>query len=304
MKSIFVQIPAYRDFELNNTVNDAINKASGMTKISFGIHNCVLFEGETNVKTEEKYWVDIRYEESIAPKNIGLQNARYIANEMYDREDYYIQIDSHMRFLENWDIVLIDNLAFAKQVGIVKPLITMYPSAYNYTDENLNHINTEGYIATIKFTENPKQFKETLLPSQTATPIEEGCMYTPSVSGGFIFTTGDFAKIKPNRKIAFWGEEPLTAARAFTHGFSLIAPQQHVVSHLYASNQPFSKMRRHHAWADFPQEWEKLNDISLTEYKKIFTERVVGEGALGTVRTLEEYEEFSGLDFRTGSIAR
>ena len=303
--SIFIQIPSYRDFELNKTVASAVTNASGRIKLSFGIHNCILFDGEIDVKVDYPEWVTIHSATSIAPQNIGLQQARYIANEFYEGEAYYLQIDSHMRFVKNWDTTLIKGILNYQSMGLPKPLITQYPPSYIYEDDGgENHqYNEPFYQCGIWFGEHPQQFKDTLLPSQQAKVLSDDCGFIKSVSGGFIFTLGQFANVKPNPKIAFWGEEPLIAARAFTHGFDLVMPFAHNVCHLYHSQQTFSKVRRHHVWQDFPEVWSAMDSESKQEYKRIFSERVVGEGALGTARTLEDYEEFSGLNFRTGEIA-
>lgn len=303
MKSIFIQIPAYRDFELNKTVQNMVENASGFIKLSFGIHNCVFFPGETHVDKDYPFWVNIKYQESVAPRNIGLQKARHIANEFYDGEDYYLQIDSHMRFEKNWDAILIIDLEKIKNLGVHKPLITMYPASYEYGYSNEEKIlRNSNYLTEISFSEDVDKFKNTLIPTQTATVAREKCLFTPSVSGGFIFTSGDFSKVKPNKKIAFWGEEPLIAARAFTHGFTMVVPSESVASHLYVSGKSFQKTRRHHAWSDFPEEWGALEKESTAEYRRILTDRVIGEEALGTERTLEEYEDFSGLNFRNGVV--
>ena len=304
MSSIFIQIPSYRDFELNKTIADAVNKASGTNFLSFGVHNCVLFDDEIEVKNDYPNWVEIKLETSIAPKNIGLQQSRYIANEFYDGEEYYLQIDSHMRFAKNWDTALIDGISKYQEMGISKPLITQYPPAYSYLDDGTEAIKKYEafYQCGISFEENIEQFKNTLIPTQTAKISSATCGFIRSVSGGSIFTLGEFSQIKPNPKIAFWGEEPLIAARAFTHGFDLVMPFSHAVFHLYHSQQPFAKVRRHHVWADFPETWGELDVISKIEYKRIFTERIVGDGALGDVRLLEEYEQFCGLNFKDGTI--
>jgi len=305
VSSIFIQIPSYRDFELNKTIASAINNASGLNKLSFGIHNCILFDGEIEVKTDYPEWVTINSVTSIAPQNIGLQQARYIANEFYNGEDYYYQVDSHMRFVKDWDTTLIDGIIKYQNMGLLKPLITQYPPAYTYEDDGTekHHYVEPFYQCGIWFGENTQQFKETLIPTQTVKVISDNCGFIKSVSGGNIFTVGEFSKIKPNPKIAFWGEEPLIAARAFTHGFDLVMPFAHNVCHLYHSQQTFAKARRHHVWQDFPEIWGVMDTESKHEYKRIFTERIVGEGALGTERTLDDYEEFSGLDFSNGTIS-
>jgi hypothetical protein len=79
-------------------------------------------------------------------------------------------------------------------------------------------------------------------------------------------------------------------------------PFAHNVCHLYHSQQSFAKARRYHVWQDFPEIWGAMDTESKQEYKRIFSERIVWEGALGAERTLEEYEEFSGLNFRAGTI--
>ena len=305
MASIFIQVPSYRDFELNKTVASAVASASGINNLSFGIHNCILFDGEIEVKTDYPEWVAIHSATSIAPKNIGLQQARYIANEFYGGEDYYLQIDSHMRFVKDWDKTLIDGILEYQTMGLSKPLITQYPPSYTYEDDGTeNHqYNKPFYQCGIWFGENTQQFKDTLIPTQQAKVISDNCGFVKSVSGGMIFTLGEFANIKPNPKIACWGEEPLIAARAFTHGFELVMPFAHSVCHLYHSQQSFAKTRRHHVWKDFPEIWGVMDTESKQEYQRIFSERIVGEGALGAERNLEEYEEFSGLNFRAGTIS-
>jgi len=302
MSSIFIQIPSYRDFELNKTIASAVNNASSQNTLHFGIHQCLLFDSEIVINTNYPDWVKIDSVDSTAPENIGLQKSRYIANQFYNNEDYYFQIDAHMRFVKNWDLKAIAMMNWYIDIGITNPLITAYPSSYWYLDDGVSEHYTNYYPTKILFVQNLEQFKTTLIPLNTAYPTDKYCTYTYGVSGGCIFTFGSFAQIKPNIKIAFWGEEPLIAARAFTHGFNLVTVTEHLVSHLYTSDQPFNKTRRHHVWKDFPKIWDEMDVISKTEYRSIFTDRRIGDDALGTTRTLEQYEEFAGLNFKTGEI--
>lgn len=302
MSSIFIQIPSYRDFELNKTIASAVNNASSQNTLHFGIHQCLLFDSEIVINTNYPDWVKISFVDSIAPENIGLQKSRYIANEFYDNEDYYFQIDAHMRFVKNWDLKAIEMMNWYIDIGITNPLITAYPSSYWYLDDGVNEHHTDYYPTKIMFVQNLEQFKTTLIPLNTAYPTDKYCAYTYGVSGGCIFTFGSFAQIKPNIKIAFWGEEPLIAARAFTHGFNLVTATEHLVSHLYTSDQPFSKTRRHHVWRDFPKIWDEMDVISKAEYRSIFTDKRIGDDGLGTVRTLEEYEEFAGINFKDKKV--
>lgn len=311
MNSIFIQIPSYRDLELQKTIIDAVEQSSGKTYLHFGVHNCYMTDEEIQFDYPEFKNAKVSQVNSLAPQNIGLQLSRKIANNFYDGEDFYLQIDSHMRFIKNWDQHLIDLFLMYKYFGIKKPLITQYPSAYSY-DKNMKEKyvpsreakNNDYYPTRISFHENKLQFLNTRIPTQTAMSVNRYCAFTASVSGGFIFTEGSFNEITPNPKIAFWGEEPLIAARAFTNGFDLVVAHMDIVWHLYASGQDQKYVRRHHAWRDFPEIWPKLDADSKMEYFRIMTEREIGRYALGSERSLDDYEQFAGLDFRTGEVTQ
>lgn len=307
MVSIFVQIPAYRDFELPTTIQDAIDNASGNYRIVFGIHLCK--KPEDNISLDSlklKDFTEIRYVENIAPIGIGVQLSRYIANELYLDEDYYLQTDSHMKFQSNWDELAISDYTWYKNLGIANPLISMYPPNYSYLPDGSyvrDDIEISG-ITRVSFRENPMQFKSALLPSQLAVTAPVGCHYTASIAAGMIFTSGEYAKIKPNMKVAFWGEEILIAARAFTHGFDLVTARNPIVWHLYHSGQPFNLVKRHHAWQDWPELWKKFDLESKQEVYRILNTAAVGPEALGDRRTLDDFGIFSGLNFKTREITR
>jgi len=303
--SIFVQLPAYRDLELPETIKNAIEMSSGNNKIVFGVHNCTLEQDSisiSHVNTPEH--VEIRYIESIAPDNIGVQLSRYMANELYIDEDFYLQTDAHMRFQKNWDELAIQDYRWYENIGIAKPLITMYPPNYRYIENGsvILEDHFEQKNTRVSFKERIDSFELGFIPSQLAITTPPGCQYTSSVAGGMIFTDGSFAKIKPNKKVAFWGEEILIAARAFTHGFNIVTARNHLVWHLYHSGQPYHLARRHHAWADWPDLWPTLDKESRLEVKSIFELERIGEDALGSVRTLSEFGVFAGLDFKNKKV--
>ena len=305
MQSIFVQIPSYQDHELPKTILDCIANSSGEVNVNFGVHVCWLNHNDIYIPKEYPDWVKLNYQTSIAPSNIGVLMSRYIANEFYNGEDYYLQIDSHMKFKKNWDLELINLYNKYNNLGFNKPLITMYPSGYYY-DNGFDIVKgkTDG-VTTVGFTENLENFKNTYVPHQTACTTSPGCLYTASVSGGFIFTSGDFSKIKPNKKIAFWGEEILTAARAFTSGFDLLTSDKSYAWHLYYDHSKSKQLNgRSLVWVDFSGKWEELKNESQLELNRIFDNKIIGEGALGNVRTLEEYGVFAGLDFKNKQVTQ
>jgi len=293
MASIFVQIAAYRDFEVTPTILDAIKQSSGNHKINFGVHTVYLEESEINVPDLP----NVKHAESKAPDNIGLGIGRALAHQFYDGEDYYLQCDSHSRFIHSV-------LNYQIQ-GIHKPLLTMYPANYWYPSLDAKFVEKDvlssGQLRNISFHENPDQFRKTRIPLQTAMPIVDGSVFVKSVSGGSIFTVNGFQPF--NTDIAFYGEEIWLAARAYTHGFDIVVPDEQYMYHLYYNhNKPAEINKRKLLWADFPDQFNALDVISKDLIYKTLTEGTTGDMLLGTERTIAEYGIFAGLDFINGEI--
>lgn len=303
MASIFVQIAAYRDFEISPTILDAIKQSSGNHQINFGVHICYLEDNEVDILPLD----NVKYATSKAPENIGLGIGRALAHQFYNDEDYYLQCDSHTRFVQNWDEIVLNSALNYQIDGITKPLLTMYPANYWYPTVTSKFIETDFIpepplgLTNISFHENPDQFRQTRIPLQTAMPIEDGNKMVKSVSGGSIFTVGDFLPF--NTDIAFYGEEIWLAARAYTHGFDLLIPEKQYMYHLYYNhNKPAEINKRKILWTDFTTEFEELDKISKALIYNTLTEGTVGEMLLGTKRTIADYGTYAGLDFVNGEI--
>ena len=299
MTSVFVNISSYRDAELKPTILDIVQKSSGNHQINFGIHICYLDESEIDLPDIP----NIKYITSKVPENVGVGIGRYLAHQFYDNEDFYFQCDSHSRFVDGWDEILIHSLLDYKIQGISKPLLTMYPSNYWYTDETFTEIDADksdpSYRTNISFNEKPEEFKSLRIPSQLAVPCGDN-IFTKSVSAGSIFTVGPF--MAPNKDMAFWGEEIIIAARAYTHGYSLMVPSRQFMYHLYYNWNKPEINRRKLFWQDFPNEFEEMNKKTRELVYSILTEELIGDGLLGTERTLSDYELFTGLNFKTGEV--
>jgi hypothetical protein len=293
MASIFVQIASYHDFELPKTVYDAVKKSSGHHTICFGIHQVYKEDFQILIPKVPNF----RMSESQAPKDIGVGRARHLANKHYAGQDYYLQVDAHTRFYPGWDEALIDNIKKLQEQGVAKPLLTAYPSSYIYNDRLEEYSDWDRSVTSISFSEKPDQFASSLIPSQLAVQ-SEGLVKQTSVSAGFIFTLGEFAKLDVNQKIMFWGEEILIAARAFTHGFDLYIPDKQYIYHLYYDHTAvWQKNMRSHVWKDYPNEYSTKDAESKAEVYDILSTQRIGPEALGDERSLNDYGNWAGLDF-------
>jgi len=302
MASIFVQIATYRDKELTPTILNAIEKSSGKHDLNFGVHFVYLHASEINLPDIS----NIKYTTSRAPKNLGLGVGRALAHQFYNGEDYYLQIDSHSRFVDGWDEMLINSVLNYQIQGIKKPLLTMYPGNYWYKSLDSNEIGCDDLppekLTRISLKENTEQFKLTRNPTQTAVPPDfPEDKRVKTVSGGSIFTVGNFVSF--NKDIAFNGEEIFLAAKAFTNGYDILVPDEQYMYHLYYNHTVDPELnKRNILWKDFPEEFEVLDKISKDLIFKTFTEGTVGEYFLGTERTLEQFGEYAGLDFVNGEV--
>ncbi len=302
MASIFVQIAAYRDLEVTPTILDAIKQSSGNHTINFGVHTVYVDESEINVPDLP----NVKHAESKAPENIGLGIGRALAHQFYDGEDYYLQCDSHSRFIKGWDEVAIHSVLNYQIQGIHKPLLTMYPANYWYPSATAKYVEKDflqiGHLSNISFHENPDQFRATRIPLQTAMgPLKDENRFVKSVSGGSIFTVGGFLPF--NTDIAFYGEEIWLAARAYTHGYDMVVPDEQYMYHLYYNHdKPAEINKRKLLWSDYTDEFNALDKISKDLIFKTLTEGTTGEMLLGTDRTIADYGLFAGLDFVNGEI--
>ena len=146
-------------------------------------------------------------------------------------------------------------------------------------------------------------FKKYLIPNQRGYFQKPGCIYSQSVSGAFIFSSGTFSVIESTPNINFFNEEPIISVRAFTHGFDIVSAQKHVVYHMPSFRNTAKLATRRTANEDFPDVWEhQVDNNSKQLFADMLIKREKGRFALGEERSLEEWQEFSGLNYETREI--
>lgn len=295
-KSIFIQITSYHDYELIKTIKDAINKSSGQTELVFGVHS-IFYEDNSWIEPVKQIF-NVKLVESKAPENLGMGLGRLIADELYSGEDYYFQVDAHSRFDLNWDLLLINDINIHKSNGFKKPLITQYPKPYWY-EGDIEKVREYKDSVTQFYWKSKAGFKNNRTPMQGTIVNPKDNIFSISVSGGSIFTEGKF--LKPNSLIFADGEEIFMAARAYTNGYDLFVPSDMFMYHLYYGTE--GKNKRRLVCEDWPNEVSSLINISLDEIRFVLSgQGIIGEGRLGTERTLADYGKYAGLDFVDGNI--
>lgn len=301
-KKIFVQIASYRDPQLLPTLNDCIQKAKYPENLVFSIAWQHSIEDEWDnlyqYKDDPRFKIlDIDYRDSK-----GACWARNLLQKQYDGEEYTLQLDSHHRFIENWDVELIDMLLQLQKKGIHKPLITTYLPSY---DPNMDPQGRVSHPWKMNFDRFIPEGAIFFLPSQilnwqTLTEPIPSRFY----SAHFAFTIGDFVKEVPHDPYYYFhGEEISIAVRAYTWGYDLYHPHKIIAWHEYTRNGRIKQ------WDD-DKNWGSKNKDSHLRNRKLFemddyTKDIdFGVYDFGSVRTLEDYERYAGISFKKRAVQK
>lgn len=146
--SIFLSLASYRDENCINTLNWAYGNATNPEKLFTGLvqQNCVkdCMTGVLVGGAVEKTEPDIDCHKEFCKVNpslcgnirglfidegesLGPYAARFFASKLWYGESWYLQIDSHMTFLKDWDSISVRML---KAAPTEKPVLSHYPPGH------------------------------------------------------------------------------------------------------------------------------------------------------------------------------
>lgn len=301
MSTIFIQIASYRDPELVPTIKDCINKAKHPENLRFGIcwqHSSEdLWDTLLEYEEDDRFRiVDVDYKDSK-----GVCWARNKVQQLYNGEKYTLQIDSHHRFVKNWDTILIKMVKDLQKKGHKKPLLTAYLPSYNPQNDPQERVQEPWWMTFDRFIpEGAVFFLPATIPGWRDL---EGPIPSRFYSAHFCFTLGEFSEEVPHDpNYYFHGEEISIAARAYTWGYDLFHPHKVVAWHEY------TRRGRKKQWDD-DLTWVNKNVESHKRNRALFgidNEPKCGicfKGYdFGKERTLRDYEAYSGLRFKDRSV--
>lgn len=291
METIFVQIASYRDPELIPTVLDCIKKAADPDRIHFGIcaqHDPVKDDLEDLLFIHEHLKIKfVHYKDSK-----GTCWARSQTEMLYANENFSLQIDSHMRFVNDWDIKLID---MWKSLKDGRAILTAYPGKY-YPDKPESEWPIEA-PTTCNVTDiiNGK-FKQRGEFINNHTQLERP-LRGVALSAAYVFTTGNAVTEVPyDPYLYFDGEEMAMCLRYYTHGFNLYHPNKVFIQH-YWTREGY----KHH-WDDH-EDWSELENVSVDRLQQLIKgNKSLGKYGLGEVRTIKDYQNYADIDLELGVV--
>jgi len=294
MSTIFVQIAAYRDPELVPTLRDCVRKARHPEQLRFGI--CWQKDDTESLhefaRDERFRIIPVDYRDSR-----GVCWARSQIQQLYRGETYTLQLDSHHRFIPDWDAELVAMMALT---GSQKPILTAFGPSYDPFDDS-KFVHVPWRMVFSRFTPEGVAF---FMPQAIDNFSElHAPLRARFFSAHFTFTTGSFCHEVPyDPHYYFHGEEINMAVRAFTHGYDLFHPPKVVVWHEYTRQYRTKHWDDHTAEKQVATPWTTRNDESHRRNRVLFGMETgdidFGKYGFGTARTLRDYEDYAGISFR------
>jgi hypothetical protein len=301
--NIFVSIASYRDPVLWETVADCMRQAADPKPITIA----VVDQSDAAVAPADLPFGDqVRYIHLDHRYSRGPCWARSLALTLYGGEQHVLQIDSHTVFDAGWDVKLVDELAQLKRLS-AKPVISTYPCPFERGPDGPIKRPSPGHALVLQprrdaaMSDDNPGFGFEANPVKTTLPLAGY-----HLGGGCIFSYGRFfLEVPYDPAVYFQGEEQSLAVRAWTRGWDIFHLPDVPIYHLYAA----SGERAVHWNADDDAQrqlrWWQLDQASKARLRALLYEGApLGVFGLGQTRTLQDFSDFSGIDYRTRTITR
>lgn len=296
MDTIFISIAAYKDRLLTNTINEAYSKAKYPANLVFGIFEQNTVDESINLDSFD-FNNQIRYQRVDSETTKGVCWARKNVQAMFNNETYYFQIDAHMLFEQDWDEYFIDNLKETKKYHS-KPIITAYPSNFDSVtfEKHLYTPNTVVVVGTDMSNGRDVAFKALGFSppwGNSYYPSTHKIVHGYHLGACCIFAEGSFVNDIPyDDSIFFGGEEPMLTLRAWTHGYNIFHMGNLRVYHCW--NKQYGGVVQ----KDYKEGQGQIYINAAKDYiTRMINGEIIGEYGLGTVRTVCQYIDFSGIDY-------
>jgi Glycosyltransferase (GlcNAc) len=290
---IFVSIAAYRDPELVPTVADCLEKARHPERLRFRV--CWQHGEDERLPAwfsgEQFSIIDLNWRESR-----GVCWARALLMDLWDGESWYLQLDSHHRFVRDWDVGLLEQIS---ATGSRKPVLTTYATPYAPGVVPALPAKATA-IAFWRFTEEGDFLARATDATDSGDPVR-----ARFVSAHFLFAPGTFVEEVPyDPQLYFTGEEATLGLRAFTHGYDLFHPGIPIVAHEYTRDYRIKHWDDHVDERGAGVAWHDRDAISRARVRRFLAEPFVGYYGLGRERSFADYESYAGLSFSDRRIQR
>ena len=298
---IFVNLASYRDPECHKTIKSLIFNSSNWKNLRI-----VVCEQNAPEDLSCKHELDEKYHGLIRVLNLSFEDARgptwarFLIQQQYSGEEYYLQVDSHTIFEKNWDTKLIHCLNRLPNKSCLTQYLPDYEIGSFTTKPKLrSNLKVSKICALDGFTRINAQYVDPDIKYDRP-------FLSNGWSGCFSFSRGDIcydAPIDCYTPDVFFGEEMDIALRLFTRGWNFYAPNFPIAYTNFNRNYRdtfwqkkglgydknitlSSRLRIHYRLGTLPN---YLKEKIEKEYPELLIE--VDKFTLGNERTLRDYEK-------------
>lgn len=306
--TIFVSIASYCDVLLESTIESLFTNTIDPNSIYIGIVDQSAARNDRLL--ESTYAKNIRYLFIDFRDSRGVCWARSLASSLYQNEDWYLQIDSHTIFDQGWDQYLV---TLAKSCHGVndKIILSSYPNAFTIENGQFKKRPIRDRVVVHALDEESCFSEDSAFLQYRGVGINQT---EPKLGGhlaaGSLFAKGNlFCEIPYDPFLYFKEEEQSLALRTFTHGWDIYHYSNSPIYHLYSNESDNNKKRDLH-W-DFSHQQQRVNNCCIQKnnesqirLNKLLSEtNELGIYGLGNVKTLDEYADEFGIDYRNRRIS-
>ncbi|KAF0717688.1 Aste57867_2158 [Aphanomyces stellatus] len=317
MYDIFIGISSFRDGpRCGFSLFTAFSRATYPERVHIGIvdqtqDDDAICVDEYCKLTVEAGWTECKFKDQIrvdahdSKTSKGPTVARWQQQQLIQDEEFCLQIDAHSQFLQDWDVLMVDEW---KRTENEMAVLTTYPMHYDSIGPNMTrnehiashlcHYNARKTASEIPIISGKEVMHDSELPQMA--PLWGGCL--------------SFSKCHAERRAqndkhmnwVFWGEEYLRSMQLWTRGYDLYSPSRHghVVFHNWSDDKGMKKRFSDNVTQMVTQEQhDKEVELAFNRLRLVLGLPFYGDvDALeiatyhgGHVRSVEQFLAFSGI---------
>jgi hypothetical protein len=262
MDKIYVSVASFMDLELGFTIYDMLSKAKYPNRLFVSIYD----QDDQHVdltKIFEKFNFT-----SYVHKKVHYADSRGVGHARYETQKnlsfghkYYFQIDSHTRFIQDWDVELIYDYEFFNPHW-EKYIYSTYPQAFEFGDDDEKEtLVQQNFSNNLKIvSSNIGVFFESKYDDYVESPEGQETGY---FCGGFAF---GYASLFPKNNVYayFTGEEQMLSVRFFDNDIKIVAPFRNYIFHDYDGGLRKRNWEKNSDWAKLQ---EKSHEVLQNFFK-------------------------------------
>ncbi len=304
LETIFVSVPSYRDPDCARTLLDLFERAAAPERVYVGVcvqnddssaDACPLGAYAALVAREGTLGdmsPHVRVHRLPASAAQGPMLARsLIERRLYNGERYYMNIDSHTRFVRSWDDECI--AALRRCPAPERAVLSAYPGSHAAVAgaQRRGDALPVGTFMRLSGREEDTGHRLPTFEGTTFARRPTRPLPTAFYAGCFAFSRASRlheVPYDPQCAFVFLGEEFSMAARLYTHGYDLFAPEDALVGHRWDRDYR-------------PTFWERVASPAAEAQRRdgyarlVRLLRQVHPYGLGADRTAAAFERRSGV---------